>query len=263
MDDAKGAPGPGSSVSSLTFELRHACRELGPVANAGLAEHVRDVPLDGLPRQEQPRGDLGCSHLPRSGTRSPARGWSARHHRSPRRQVRTPRARNRLPASSRTVTARAGPAACATRVRTCLARSRSLCARAAPRSRPVHSASRPKSSSSASRAAASRSPAADRGFWGRRTRPGDLVVRRRFAPPQNGVRLSGEGVRAGARLLRMTPIRGSRSSAVSPASCGQKTRWHTAERCCTPSDPREPRPESSRLLVGAGARARSGRVVAE
>src|SRR5260370_39449717 len=57
VGDATGAAGPGSSVRSLTFELRHACRELGPVANAGLAEHVRDAPLHGLPRQRQPRGD--------------------------------------------------------------------------------------------------------------------------------------------------------------------------------------------------------------
>src|SRR6266516_7809632 len=61
VDDARCAAGPGASVSSPTFELGHACRELGPVANAGLAEHVRDVPLDGLPRQEQLLGDLGVA----------------------------------------------------------------------------------------------------------------------------------------------------------------------------------------------------------
>src|SRR5215813_8314929 len=57
--DAKGAPGPRSSVNSLTFELRRTCGELGAVAHAGLAEHVGDVPLHGLARQVQPVGDLG------------------------------------------------------------------------------------------------------------------------------------------------------------------------------------------------------------
>jgi hypothetical protein len=41
-------------MRSLTFEFGDACREFGPVAHAGLAEHVRDVPLHGLPRQEEP-----------------------------------------------------------------------------------------------------------------------------------------------------------------------------------------------------------------
>jgi hypothetical protein len=54
VDDARGAADLGSSVSSLTFELGHASREPGPVANAGLPEHVRDVPLHGLPREEEP-----------------------------------------------------------------------------------------------------------------------------------------------------------------------------------------------------------------
>lgn len=38
------------------------------------------------------------------------------------------------------------------------------------------------------------------------------------------------------RTVSMTPIPGSKSSTAWPTSCSQKTRWSTAERCCTPSD---------------------------
>ena len=40
-------------MSSLDFELRHPRSKLRAVARACLLQHVRDVTLDRLPRQEQ------------------------------------------------------------------------------------------------------------------------------------------------------------------------------------------------------------------
>jgi len=57
------------------------------------------------------------------------------------------------------------------------------------------------------------------------------------------------------RTASMTPIPVSRSSTVSRTSCSLKTRWSPAERCCTPSGQREPRPgdvEGCRGPAGAG-----------
>ncbi len=48
-------------MSSLDFELRHPRSKLRAVARACLLQHVRDVTLDRLPRQEQLLGNFGIA----------------------------------------------------------------------------------------------------------------------------------------------------------------------------------------------------------
>src|SRR5262245_57425192 len=57
-EDARPCRPSRSSVNSLDFELRHPRREFGSVARAHLPQHVRDVPLDRLARQEELLRDL-------------------------------------------------------------------------------------------------------------------------------------------------------------------------------------------------------------
>ena len=59
--EARPGRPPGSSGNSLDLEVGRLGGELGPVADADLLQHVRDVTLDRLARKEELLRDLGIA----------------------------------------------------------------------------------------------------------------------------------------------------------------------------------------------------------